>query len=589
MRIVFAALAALLGWATLAASINVSVAQDTGVSREPLTRAVPDPQNPVNDAVVSIETDSDYGQRLITPHCTGVLVAPRLVLTAGHCLLGAIVDGGSGQWDSREPIWRAYEMPANRDPAPGWQFGYRGDTRIYRDQDITQYTSSVLGGVADAAFCQSRCERDASCAAWSYQASTRGCAFKSAPRFAVNFGATHGEETRRIVSSSYSVPGYADIAMLRLDEAVPASVAVPALVLSHLPETAQDIATYLRAQRFRAIGFSRAQPTRQRTVMRYLEYPFADGMDEGGDLAMVVVRGAGGATTQGGDSGSPLFVYDTVDGRQRAYVVGILQGFHDGDRNRYTLTGLNLRQRGELLRLPYDRASIDLRRAAPIGEWLTNVMYADFTAAYPRRPLYNWYHEATQDNFLTSDPRWASDPRALVYDSSGRYLAPPRRQGGAGMYRLEGYVFNPHAPQPEGTVPLWSWFSSARGDNFATTDPRWGGSARSVRWEGEHLAAQRSQDGYTQYRLEGYIYDPRRPRPPNTRPLFSWFSPDRGDNFHTTDPVWSIPDADIRIVGENLQTSVTRDGYRLYRLEGYVPTDAGNVTLSTTTLRPVFP
>lgn len=70
--------------------------------------AAEDPSGLRNDAVVSISTP-DSG-----PGCTGVLVAPTLVLTAGHCLQGAIVDGGSGRWDSRNPIWRRYNLPEPR-------------------------------------------------------------------------------------------------------------------------------------------------------------------------------------------------------------------------------------------------------------------------------------------------------------------------------------------------------------------------------------------------------------------------------------------------------------------------------------------
>lgn len=546
---------------TLIATGSGPLAQ-TGVAILPLTRAGTDPSNPTNDAVVSIQTVGGG------PGCTGTLVSPTLVITAGHCLLGAIIDGGSGQWNSQSPIWRSYNLPEPSANA-GWTSRIRGArSRIYFDSIIAPFNYRQEA-VANVFACHALCESEGRCQGWTYQNSTNQCFLKDTPRFQVNFGNTHGGASLTVTSSTYSVPGFADIAMMRLDTPVPVSTAIPALVISHLPDATTGIANFLRGETYQAVGFSPVQPTRQTVAMSFTAYPYADGFDAGGDLAMVEVAGAGGAVTEGGDSGSPLFALRRVGSRQQRFVVGILQGYW-GLRNRYTLTGVNLRQRGQLLTMPYDRDTLDLRRSAPIGEWLNNVMYADFAASSGRRPLYNWYGERGADNFLTSDPRWASDPRGAATDASGEYLWPRRMQNGYGMYRLEGYVFNPHAPQPAGTIALWSWFSPARTDNFATTDPRWASDPASISWAGEHLSRQRSQDDYTQYRLEGYIYDPRRPQPPNTRPLFSWFHPGRGDNFHTTDPRWSIPASSIRWTGENLATSEVRDGYSLYRLEGYV-------------------
>jgi hypothetical protein len=54
--------------------------------------------------------------------------------------------------------------------------------------------------------------------------------------------------------------------------------------------------------------------------------------------------------------------------------------------------------------------------------------------------------------------------------------------------------------------------------------------------------------------------------------LFSWFSPDRGDNFATTDPAWRIslrgkqPDGSMEQIHSSDQE--TKSGYRGYRFEG---------------------
>ncbi|HEY6036541.1 MAG TPA: hypothetical protein VIV58_19820, partial [Kofleriaceae bacterium] len=67
-----------------------------------------------------------------------------------------------------------------------------------------------------------------------------------------------------------------------------------------------------------------------------------------------------------------------------------------------------------------------------------------------------------------------------------------------------------HLPQPANTTPLWSWYSPARGDNFATTDPFWSMDPAAAVWNGEHISNGPSRDGYTLYRLEGYV--PTTPR-----------------------------------------------------------------------------
>lgn len=548
--------AAIGGLALIAAS---------GQPAEALTNSFADTSNVVNDAVVSL---SPIG---IGPSCTGVLVAPTLVLTAGHCMQGAIIDGGSGEWNSQAPIWRAYNLPdpgAELSRNNGWISGLRGSTRMYVNRIIAPFNYNSRA-VANVAACQAACADEGRCQGWTYQISTRMCFLKDTPRFQVNFGNTHGSSTLTIASSQYSTPGFADIVMMRLDTPVSATTATPATLLTHLPNTPEGIAAYLRRQTFQAVGFTILQANRRTAPMQFFQYPYVDNIDPLNDLAMVVVNNGLNSAIQGGDSGSPLFVTRTVGGRTQRFVVGINQGV-GGSLNRYTLTGLNLRQRGQLLTLPYDRSTLDLRRSAAIGEWLQNIMWADFVASSARRPLYNWFGEGRSDNFVTSDPRWASDPRGVQMDGSGDYVDPRRHQDGYEMYRLEGYVFDPHRPQPSGTVALWSWFSSERGDNFLTSDPRWASNPASVRWAGESIANPRTQEGYTQYRLEGYIYDPRRPQPPNTRPLWSWFHPGRGDNFHTTDPRWGIPLATVRWVGNNIE-GVDRDGYRLYRLEGFVP------------------
>ena len=170
--------------------------------------------------------------------------------------------------------------------------------------------------------------------------------------------------------------------------------------------------------------------------------------------------------------------------------------------------------------------------------------------------LFHWWNESRQDNHLTSNPHMSG----RVGDVLDGYR----------MYRIEGQVFDPRRPQPEGTIPLFSWWSGDRTDNFITSDPRWGMPVGDIRWNGEHIVNQPSRDGYRLYRLEGFIYDPKLPKPPNTVPLFSWWNGARRDNFATSQRYWSMPLQDIRWRGEHIVGGPVRNGYHLYRLEGYV-------------------
>ena len=157
-------------------------------------------------------------------------------------------------------------------------------------------------------------------------------------------------------------------------------------------------------------------------------------------------------------------------------------------------------------------------------------------------PLSSWWNPTRGDNFATTDPNWSGDIGAT--------------QSGYTLYRIEGYLFHPDLSQPSGTVPVYSWWNPARGDNFATTDPNWSGNIGDT------------QSDYTLYRIEGYIFDPNQPQPAGTVPVYSWWNPGPGDNFATTDPNWSGNIGD------------TQSGYTLYRIEGYVyPTPPTTVPL----------
>jgi M6 family metalloprotease-like protein len=111
-------------------------------------------------------------------------------------------------------------------------------------------------------------------------------------------------------------------------------------------------------------------------------------------------------------------------------------------------------------------------------------------------------------------------------------------------------VFPGRAEAENGLVPLYGWYASGLGDNFATSDPAWAASR-----SGERRGA------YGFDRVIGQVFDPAKPQPPNTRKLFRWFSRSRGDMFTTTDPAWAGVPGDTRL-----------PDYRFVRMEGFVQT-----------------
>lgn len=108
-----------------------------------------------------------------------------------------------------------------------------------------------------------------------------------------------------------------------------------------------------------------------------------------------------------------------------------------------------------------------------------------FKPALPRPagtvPLYAWYNASNGDHFSTTNPAWAGSPG----DTRGGYV----------MQSISGYVHDPARPQPANTLPLYSWFSPSRQDNFMTTD---------VGWVGTPGVSTRPPD-YIAVRLEGYL------------------------------------------------------------------------------------
>ena len=107
------------------------------------------------------------------------------------------------------------------------------------------------------------------------------------------------------------------------------------------------------------------------------------------------------------------------------------------------------------------------------------------------------------------------------------------------------------------TVPLYGWYSAGRGDYFTTSDAAWAGTPGAVK------------SGYAFPAGRGRRVPTSAPRPPDTRPLYLWYSATRGDNFTTSDPRWAgTPGA-------------VQSGYAFVSVQGYVHSSglAGTIPL----------
>lgn len=114
---------------------------------------------------------------------------------------------------------------------------------------------------------------------------------------------------------------------------------------------------------------------------------------------------------------------------------------------------------------------------------------------------------------------------------------------------LGGLVFFAAQSAYAAKIPLVTFFSAARGDHFTTSNPLvtcayFGGCAAPA--------------GYVAVGMQGHVWSPTDPKPTGTNTLYHWWDPSRGDNFLTSDPAWAG------------SVGATKDGYTLFRIEGYV-------------------
>ena len=427
-------------------------------------------------ALVAATDDVDTPQANSTVRvgrCTGTLIAPQIVISAGHC----------GFYDGR--------------------FGWEPDR-------------------------------------W----------FALPGRWTVGFGPDASGFRETIPVTHVNLSGNRDLVLLALERAPRADVAVPRRPLLDPPADRLTNA-FWRRQNYTAAGWGGTDPGSHAgglpTVRQTAPASGAVLDCDVGWPGAVCVRSplSGGAQTRGEDSGGPLYWTDRAEGR--SYLVGVLQGYGDeGDRYHYSWSDHQLGWPGDQGRPPGRLIDLTQRQwiRKAVDRSLCAQLRGDAAERARLRPLSLWWNPSNGDNFSTSDPAWSG--------CDGDQIRGYRFAG------LLGSVFSPDRPQPPGTVPLYHWYSPGRGDNFVTTDPAWAGRP----------GARKAPD-YQFVRLDGYVHDPASRPGSATRPLWSWWSAERGDNFATTDRGWA-PDSR----GDHYPD------YRHFRLEGYVlPWEASSAPL----------
>lgn len=290
--------------------------------------------------------------------CTGTLVADRYILTAGHCLGyhppprrdAPVVNHN---WETPGAWYPLFPNP-KVEAAPGLTSGLKRVAPVTRAVSFTREANTdrpgfdigvTFGLTIDA--CETRCAESDRCVAYTYApagAAASKCWFKGQGGDAY-FGHDRDAPTYHARVVGYTIAGYEDIALLRLAEPVPSSVALPIPPLTRTPGGV-GLDAWLRAQTFEMVGWGGTDAAgavmpryRQSATARYAAFPL--NADQPNKMR---VRGDGCATVIPGDSGGPLLV--RYDGLLR--IVGEAQGEEScGGRHTLTLATGGLDTRGD--------------------------------------------------------------------------------------------------------------------------------------------------------------------------------------------------------------------------------------------------
>ncbi|MDR4502647.1 MAG: S1 family peptidase [Nitrospirales bacterium] len=337
------------------------------------------------------------------------------------------------------------------------------------------------------------------------------------------------ENFRLVLKATYfSILDGADIALLALESPVNSQVAIPKKVLLDAP-----VGISWSRQSFRQVGWGMLSATAGAPALRrsgsaiFRQFPCYTFQAIQADKICV-----NGSQVRAGDSGGPLYWMDSRGGE---WLVGVAQGT-EGNGGRYVPTFL---QAGAITVHDDGRRTEEPDISSFLKQHLASSACSQIRAQAldrsPTVPLVSWYSRSRNDNSTTANKAWQG--------CQGDTQSPDY-----GFTRIEGIIFSPDRPQPEGTIPLHKWYSPDRGDNWTTS---------------QHFIAAQRREGlspnYRFVRIEGYIYPPSLDRRSGVVPLYSWYSPSRMDNWVTTQH------REKGERGENLSPD-----YRFVRLEGYV-------------------
>lgn len=292
----------------------------------------------------------------------------------------------------------------------------------------------------------------------------------------------------------YALPGCRDVVAFRLTSSVPPQHATPVKVLTRFGAgLGATPAKGLRNATLSHAGWGlngEDRPVQMRQAVRASYFS--------NDRIFARTRGNAGARANFGDSGGPLYL-DHWSGQR--FLVGVVQGFDGNGLTRSTPTFSNAYGSGADIGWFFEQISPDSTTCDAFEERPANMV-----------PLVSWWNGRTQDNHATTDPEWSGCRASRISPDYG-------------FNRIEGYIFDPNLPQPEGTVRLTKWFSPKRGDYSTMSLPNW------TFYEGKR--PYMSPD-YRAPQIEGYVYDPDKAQPSGTIRLYRHWSPSRGDNWTTT-------------------------------------------------------
>ena len=130
----------------------------------------------------------------------------------------------------------------------------------------------------------------------------------------------------------------------------------------------------------------------------------------------------------------------------------------------------------------------------------------------PVRPVVNWWSATRRDNAAVIDPRWIACP--------GEW------RGSYGFHRIDGFIFSPDRPQPDGTVPIYSFWNHERTDNLLTGHPNFAAPGAN------------QVGGYARFKLAGYAFAPETVETEGLVKLHTWYNPRTSDGHTTTHPHW---------------------------------------------------